>query len=429
MFYEFAEKYQFIYLVFVCFVLGLSGCQEPARDLWGIVPQESAGESKPKVVQSSVLPMGSKVSARKLEKMPLHFVENRGQVDGPVKYYVQGKDKSVYFTKEGVTFALKDRERAERWVMRLGFEGASEVEPIGQAASKGIVSYFKGSKEDWKTGIPTYRKLVYKQLWPGIDLVYEGTSQKLKYTFEVQPGADPRQVQLFYEGISKLSVKQSGALQVRTPAGTFEDEPPVAYQLDSKGKRVPVSMAYDVHGAKHGTDQHRYGFRVGRYDRNKTLYLDPAYLVYCGYIGGDDSETAYGVAADSSGNLYAVGYTYDTGGTFPTNVGPDTSQNGSVDAFITKVSSDGTTLLYSGFIGGSGDEEGRSVAVDSSGNAYVVGYTMSTATTFPETGGPDLRETRGGDPEGARRAGAGRVEGRGVPGREAGAHRAAGCEA
>jgi hypothetical protein len=123
--------------------------------------------------------------------------------------------------------------------------------------------------------------------------------------------------------------------------------------------------------------------------------LDPAVIVYCGYIGGSDQDYGLGIAVDAAGNAYVTGATWSTEATFPVVVGPDLTLNGFWDAFVAKVSSDGTSLVYCGYIGGSDSDEGWSIAVDGAGSAYVTGYTYSTEATFPVVGGPDL--THNGD--------------------------------
>ncbi|MCX6028587.1 MAG: SBBP repeat-containing protein [Chloroflexi bacterium] len=120
-------------------------------------------------------------------------------------------------------------------------------------------------------------------------------------------------------------------------------------------------------------------------------------LVYAGYIGGNNYESGYGIAVDSAGNAYVTGNTYSTEATFPVTIGPDLTHNGSSDAFVAKVDASGTALVYAGYIGGSGGENGYGIAVDTAGNAYVMGDTYSTEATFPETMGPDLIYNGGGD--------------------------------
>ena len=114
-------------------------------------------------------------------------------------------------------------------------------------------------------------------------------------------------------------------------------------------------------------------------------------LVYCGYIGGSANESGRGIAVDGSGNAYVTGSTSSTEATFPVKVGPDLTHNGGDnDAFVAKVKASGKKLVYCGYIGGADYDEGNSIAVDGSGNAYVTGYTYSDERTFPVKVGPDL---------------------------------------
>ena len=348
--------------------------------------------------------------------LPLSFVENRGQVDPRVAYYVPGHDTAFYFTREGVTIALTgstlsrasgpdglrdvarqtglpslpDREGSpQRWAVKLDFVGANpEVRPVGQDPTPAVVSYFKGPREAWKTGLPTYASVVYPNLWPGIDLVYTGTATRLKYTFLVHPGADPDRIELACRGATAVTLTDGGELDVSTPLGGFRDAKPYAYQ-EMEGRRVGVGATYALSPDAAGA--HGYGFRLGSYDRARLLVLDPAILVYAGYIGGSSFDRGSGIAVDSAGNAYVTGFTTSTEATFPETVGPDLTYNGGDDdAFVAKVNAAGTALLYAGYIGGSADEGGYGIAVDVAGNAYVTGFTSSSEATFPVTVGPDL---------------------------------------
>ena len=122
-------------------------------------------------------------------------------MDKEVGFYVQCSDKTLYFTPKGVTFALAGKtaesEESQRWVVKLDFVGANpDVRPVGEDRQEAVISYFKGKPEDWKTGLPTYRRIVYPELWDGIDLVYCGSVNKLKYEFVVKLGADAKQIRL-----------------------------------------------------------------------------------------------------------------------------------------------------------------------------------------------------------------------------------------
>jgi uncharacterized repeat protein (TIGR01451 family) len=347
-----------------------------------------------------------------LAQMPLSFVENQGQVDNRVAYYVQGRDTTLYFKPHGVTFVLAEgrpnermtdrmpwpalssdqskQDIRQRWAIELGFVGANPgVRPIGHDSATGIASYFKGPREQWKTGLPTYASVVYPQLWPGIDLLYAGTGSQLKYTFLLQPGADPSQIKLTYRGATNVTHNAAGQLEVTTPIGGFRDERPYVYQ-EVDGRRVDVEATY-VLEADATSHTYTYGFRLGAYDTSRPLVLDPAVLVNAGYIGGSLIDFGRGIAVDGDGNIYVVGDTQSSEATFPETVGPDLSFNGgNTDAFVAKVSASGAELIYAGYIGGAGSEVGTGIAVDADGNAYVTGATDSLEATFPITVGPDL---------------------------------------
>jgi hypothetical protein len=341
--------------------------------------------------------------------MPLAFIANEGQLAGNAAYYIKGRDKCVYFAAEGLTFVLgepgaADSRRSRRgriagptrgggrelktWTVKLDFVGANpSVRPVGDGRMEGVVSYFKGKPEDWKTGLPTYSRLVYSDLWPGIDLVYAGTVNELKYEFILEPGADPGLIRLAYRGARQVSIDESGRLEVRTPCGSFQDGEPVAYQ-DIDGRRVPVPVTFEPDGRVEGSFGFR--FRIGEYDRSRPLILDPVVFVYCGFVGGDSDDGAYDIAVDLQGNIYIVGYTWSTESTFPVTVGPDLVPANGYDTFVAKLNAAGKSFVYCGYIGGDGYDDGEGIAVDNAGNAYVAGSTTSTQTTFPVMVGPDM---------------------------------------
>src|SRR5581483_6037035 len=351
----------------------------------------------------------SDVRLRTFGQMPLYFVENRGQVDARAAYYLQGKDKSLYFTSAGITFVLSPRSKQKsdmlvrvssgdrpsgQWLLKLDFLNAKPTTPLAQEQTPATISYLKGPRETWKAGLKSYSKLVYADLWPGIDLVYSGTSDRLKYEFVVKPGADPRLIRLAYSGASSVAITD-GELEIATPAGTFRDDKPYAYQQIA-GRRVEVSMAYRLE-AEPGA----YGFRIGAYDATKPLVLDPAIIIYSGFIGGLGDDVARGVAADADGNAYVTGETASDQTTFPETTGVfDRTQNGGVDAFVAKVKADGTGLVYATFIGGDGDDRGNAIALEQGCAppcaAYITGETDSDETTFPVTTGAFNETANGG---------------------------------
>ncbi|MBN2491776.1 MAG: SBBP repeat-containing protein [Planctomycetes bacterium] len=317
----------------------------------------------------------------------LRHARSRRAYPDEVAYYLQGADKTLFFTPAGITFRLKGEDRD--WVVKLEFVGRNaEARPEGQDRQRAVFSYFKGPEKDWKAGLPTFSKVVYPELWPGIDLVYTGTVNELKYEFVVAPGADPARIRLKYRGAESVAITDAGTLRVTTPAGSFEDAAPVAWQ-EIDGTRVPVEMAYrlDAEAAGDGT---AFGFDLGRYEPAHPLVLDPAVLVYCGYLGGSGNDTGYGIAVDAAGNAYITGITDSNEQTFPVGVGPHLTHNGGYDVFVAKVNATGTALAYCGYLGGSGDDWGCGITVDAAGNAYVTGYALSNEQTFPVTVGPAL---------------------------------------
>jgi uncharacterized repeat protein (TIGR01451 family) len=322
-----------------------------------------------------------KTIADALEQLPLSFIENRGQLDPSVDYYVQGSESSLFFTPRGLTLALGPEEG--RWALQHRFLGARATEPLAQERTPGVVSYFTGSPEEWETGIPTFSEVAYRDLWPGIDLVYSGNASRLKYDLVVRPGVDPSEIRVAYRGATSLELTSAGDLRVATPLRDFWEQAPYAYQ-EIGGERIQVPASFDL-----GPDR-SYGFDLGSYDRSRSLVIDPAMVVYAGYIGGSGREVGQGVAVDAEGNAYVTGLTDSSEATFPATVGPDTTFNGGPeDAFVVKVNSAGTGLVYAGYIGGAGDDNARDIAVDAEGNAYVTGLTDSSEATFPATVGPD----------------------------------------
>ena len=195
-----------------------------------------------------------------------------------------------------------------------------------------------------------------------------------------------------------MSLKETGELKVTTPLGGFEDAKPYAYQ-EVDGKRVEVPMEY-THCKENPDRGFVYGFHVGDYDPKRSLILDPTMLIYCGYIGGSDSDCGWGIAVDDGGNAYVTGDTLSDEESFPVKVGPDLTYNDDEalpDVFVAKVNAPGTELVYCGYIGGKTFDSGWDIAVDTEGNAYVTGWTQSDESSFPVIVGPDLTYNDGRD--------------------------------
>ena len=317
--------------------------------------------------------------------MPLSFIPNRGQIDSQAAFYAQGAGYGMYFTPRSAILSFTEGGSTDQTLpaaptsgvnLALEFVGSSRQVRLGaEEPGEGTVNYFQGNDpSDWQADLPTFGEVMYQDLWPGIDLAFRGTGGELKYEFVLEPGAQVEDIGLRYAGADGVSLKANGALAIRTALGTLTDSSPVTYQ-ETDGQRVPVQSSFVLRGG--GT----YEFDVGAYDPGNRLVIDPG-LAYSTYLGGGGGDAGTGIAVDASGNAYVTGATSSTD--FPTTLGAfDTTANGGSDAFVTKLDGAGTAPLYSTYLGGGVTDVAFGVAVDGSGNAYVMGRTNST--DFPTT--------------------------------------------
>jgi len=306
-------------------------------------------------------------------KLPLSFVPNRGQTDDRVRYTAQAPGLGVFLTDEKAVMSFRKGERGAALEMR--FMGANpDARIIPGSRREGQVSYLTGSRH--RSGLPTYGAVTYRELWPGIDMVFHGRPGRLKYEFHVAPGADPERIRLAYAGANGLALSDAGHLLVATPLGTLRDARPVSYQAVD-GRRVPVESRYEIQGT-------RYGFALGAHDSGQPLVIDPG-LEYSTYLGGGGGA---GIAVDADGSTYVTGNTAATD--FPTTPGAfDTTEGGGVgrgDVFVTKLNPAGSALVYSTYLGGISEDYAGGIAVDASGNAYITGL-ASPSRDFPTTAG------------------------------------------
>lgn len=240
----------------------------------------------------------------------------------------------------------------------------------------GKANYLLGrDSSKWHTDIPTYSKVTERDVYPGINLVYYGRQRRLEYDFVVAAGADAQAIRLQIDGARKLRLDSAGNLLLKVPGGELSFLKPVAYQ-QVEGRRQPVEAGYVMDGAG------EVAFRVGRYDRAKPLVIDPI-LAYSTYLGGSNIDGANAIAV-----LSVDGTTFVTGETFSPDFPPEhplAYAHSLPDAFVTKLSADGGTILYSTYLGGSREDSGNGIAVDPLGDAYVTGTTVSD--DFPVTPG------------------------------------------
>ncbi|MEP7289308.1 MAG: SBBP repeat-containing protein [Chloroflexota bacterium] len=346
-------------------------------------------------------------------KLPTSFIVNAGQLDPSVRFEVRSSAGHLFFTPQGVTLTLTtglhlpkpidDRSIVKRRIsnidnppqtnvsVRVSFDGANPNVVLGGAEQQpGIANFFIGNDPtQWHTNVPTYAGVEYHDLYPGIDLSYNGQVGLLKGTYTVAPGADPTLIRWHYDGATTTRLDPaSGDLLIDATEGlTLTEQVPEVWQTAAYGVRHAVTAHYML--AADGATQ----FMLGNYDPALPLVIDPG-LVYSTYLGGSGDDVDYGVIVDSSGNAYVEGYI--SSANFPTTAGAFQTIYGGIyrDAFVTKLNAAGTGLVYSTFLGGSDFDSIDGIAVDSSSNVYVTGTTQST--NFPITAGSFQTTSTGG---------------------------------
>jgi hypothetical protein len=234
-------------------------------------------------------------------------------------------------------------------------------------------NYFLGNDpRKWRTNLPTYGGVLYRDAYPGIDLKFYGTGRQLEYDLIVQPGADFRQVKFQYEGVRSLQVNPEGDLVLELPdGGQLVQKKPVVYQ-EIAGRRLAREGRFQVARAQ---GKWRYGFQVAAYDKSRPLIIDPV-LLYSTYLGGSKTDTAWGIAVDRQGCAYVTGDTSSTD--FPTKDPYYPANPGGQSVFVSKFNAAGNGLYYSTYLGGSASDHGYGIGVDGEGNAYVSGSTQSS---------------------------------------------------
>lgn len=331
-------------------------------------------------------------------KLPLSFEANQGQTDGSVKFLSRGSGYSLFLTSteavlrlrtvddearnEGkdtlAAFSTKSRDSKSQ-ALRMKFAGANPApQVVGAEELPGKVNYLIGNDSSkWRHNVPTYSKVAYSGVYPGVDLVYYGNQGELEYDFIVSPGADHRVIAVDIQGADSASIDAQGDLVLQIGEHEVRQRRPIVYQ-EVRGVKKEITSSYTL------TNQHLVGFEISSYDKTQPLVIDPV-LEYSTYLGGSDFDLGQGIAVDAAGNAYVTGLTFSSD--FPTTPGAyDTTWNThSNDVFVTKLNAAGTNVVYSTFLGGSGDETGEAIRVDATGNAFVTGSTPSS--DFPTTPG------------------------------------------
>lgn len=346
---------------------------------------------------------------------PLRFEENEGQTAREVRYVAHGTGYELFLTPLEAVLALhptrrpdpsrmhrmsyshvqSDARKGEKTaVLRMQLANANKSMKLdGIDPLPGRVDYFLGNDPtNWRTNIPSYSRVKYSDVYPGVDLMFYGNQRRLEYDFIVAPGADPKAIALNLEGARKLRINARGDLLITVAGGQVQLQKPLIYQQIG-GERREILGNYAI------TGEHRVSFEVAKYDSREPLIVDPV-LIYSTYLGGELDDTAFAVAVDPLGKAIVTGVTFSLH--FPTTTGALTqsplASNPNGVVFVTEMDPTGTELLYSSYIGGSGGDAGFGVAVDLAGRIYVTGET--TSTDFPTTAtalkpGPNVGNVNG----------------------------------
>lgn len=335
-------------------------------------------------------------------RLPLSFERNVGQVSPRTRYLARGPGFRLFLTGNDAILQLTKPEAVKQkfGFGQQGFGGSFDKAPGGFAsrfadvvdlkllgASRnakiaatdmlpGRTSYFLGKDaHNWHTNIPNYARVNYYKIYPGIDLTYYGRQGQLENDFVVSPGSDPKKICLGLDGAEKVHINSAGDLVLSVSGGEVYLRHPLAYQGQGVDrKEVPIRYVLSA--------GNRVRFGLGAYDRSQELVIDPV-LSYSTYLGGSGGDIGYGIVVDSAGDAYVTGTTASLN--FPTTNGGQATLGGGKDIFVSKLNPAGTALLYSVFLGGGDLDRATGIAIDSTGDAYLTGYTSST--NFPTTSG------------------------------------------
>lgn len=334
------------------------------------------------------LPRASRTQAlRAWSALPLAFEENRGQFPASVQFAARGRYYSVLVESSGIRVRMRAPanhvQPAHDLVFRLAGAAPGWSLASGEQAASGSVHYLTGSRPVGT--VRQFERLRMRHVRPGVDLLLYGNGESLEYDFEIAPGADPSTITLEIDGAANMRLDPSGDLLLSTPGGLLRHKKPLVYQDGPRGAEA-VQAAFRLLPAN------RVGFELGKYDPKRKLVIDP--VLFSTFIGGTEDERAYGVAADSTGNLFVVGSTSSANFTTSNGSYDQTFAGGGMDGFIVKLNSTGTQRIFSTYLGGNAADAALRVQTDPSGNAYISGTTRSR--DFPTTGGAPQRELKGG---------------------------------
>lgn len=341
-------------------------------------------------------------------KSSIRFIENKGQWSPKILYRADIGDGTMFFERNCLTFSLFDGKAVQRahigtvkdilpanpvinyHAFKINFAGSSinnVTFPLNK--TEGYYNYYIGKdKSKWKSHVNGYNQVLYRGIYNGIDLSVKANGASIKYEFTVAPGVDPSVIGLDFEGVDGLSLVD-GDLIIQTSVSNVIEKKPYAYQ-EINGVQVPVACNFTIVGKK------VYYSLPNGYDSRYELVIDPN-LIFCSYSGAITDNWGFTATYDNFGNLYGGGIAFANG--YPTTSGAFQevyNLAGSCDATISKYSSNGTTFLFSTYLGGSNADQPHSMIVNSNNELYVYGSTGSS--DFPVTTGAYDTSFNGGDP-------------------------------
>jgi gliding motility-associated-like protein len=344
------------------------------------------------------------------------FVENKGQWPSDVQFLAKEGPVKIWMGTDRFLYQLTDYSHLEKAhhehlqidnptlasnFIEQRFIGINlGVSSSGYEPYAHTYNFFLGKDQNkWASKVSAFKEVNYQNYYPGVNLKWQNENGHYKYAFEVSPGASVNQIQWKYTGAQELSIKK-GALYLKTTVGEVREERPYAYQ-EINGQRKEVNCTYNI--AKDGL----FHYEVGAYDPNYPLVIDPI-LVFATYNGAVSDNFGMTATYGNDGSAYSAGVVYGNNFPLPSLASFDTSSNftsisgnyGITDVFVTRFSSDGSTMLWSSFLGGGdhlqGTETAHSLICDSLNNLYLFGATSSL--DFPVSTGAFQAAHAGGTP-------------------------------
>jgi hypothetical protein len=307
---------------------------------------------------------------------PVFFDKNVGQAPPPYRFISHNGGVVALFSDKGVDVAIPSSHHNRRMIKLRFLDGNASTIPEGHGLATSYTNYLIGKDSmRWISGVENYAELAYPAVYPKVDLLFHGSRDRIEHDFHIAPGGDANLIHFAIKGAGGLYVDASGELQVPSSGGTLVFHKPSAYQVSEAGTRRKVVCEFAI------SPDGSVRFRVGDYDHERELVIDPVFG-FSTYLDGSNSDSVSAVTTDSAGNVYVTGYTYSLD--FPVVSGIQSSNSGSPDAFVSKFDPTGHTLLYSTYLGGSYQTFGNSIAIDRTGNIIVAG--TSSSNDFPHAG-------------------------------------------